>query len=59
MLLALLLRINKTNGATVDILSLLPHRDLISLQSGSLSETKRETISEKPSFRGEAPPSRP
>ena len=54
-----ILRLNKTGGATADILSLLPNRYLVSLQLGSLSETKRETIFEKPSFRGEASPSRP
>ena len=47
---------NKTEKTTTDILPLLPHRDLISLQSGSLSETKRETIFEKPSYSGRSIP---
>jgi len=45
---------NKTDWATVDILSVLPSRVLVSLHLGPLSETKRETIFEKPSIRSEA-----
>jgi len=40
----------------MDILSLSPHRRLVSLQLGSLSETKRETIFEKPSHSGRSVP---
>ena|GEM_PF-5570505 len=51
------LRLNKADGGTMDILSLFPHvGSHFPCIFGSLSETKRETIFEKPSFRGEAFP---